>query len=385
MSSVQHQSDLEASMNELRGDFRVAPDASPLRVFMRHIWNSENSYPGMLAEAVQAQGVEVAGFGDWLSTLPRGRGVLLYHWPDRFFLARSFKERRETLVLLLGLWAGKLLWRQKVVWVVHNLQPHDRRSRRFKLAQAIFLATVDGLVFLSPSSRDAFLALYPQLQRRPRLVTTHGHYRPRESEPPSLPRALRRRAVRLAFTGRVMRYKGPDMLARVVKETPGARLVIAGRCRDPELQMELVRMAAESSSIELRLARMSEPELEAVLDGSDAVVLPYRDILNSGSALLALSRWRPVIAPRLGSLVDLQAQVGEAWLWLYDGPFGPDTLDSALTWLRETKRTSPPDLSAHDWPVIGGQVVGFLNRLANGPNTADDHSSYAQQPGSAGG
>src|SRR3546814_7963709 len=60
--------------------------------------------------------------------------------------------------------------------------------------------------------------------------------------------------------------------------------------------------------------------IERITDEADAVVLPYRDIVNSGSALLALSRFRPVIAPRLGSLIELQGQVGEDWLWLYDGP-----------------------------------------------------------------
>src|SRR3546814_10110494 len=59
---------------------------------------------------------------------------------------------------------------------------------------------------------------------------------------------------------------------------------------------------------------------DLITDEADAVVLPYRDIVNSGSALLALSRFRPVIAPRLGSLIELQGQVGEDWLWLYDGP-----------------------------------------------------------------
>jgi len=38
------------------------------------------------------------------------------------------------------------------------------------------------------------------------------------------------------------------------------------------------------------------------LGDADAVVLPFRDILTSGSAILALSHGRPVIAPALGCL-----------------------------------------------------------------------------------
>ena len=37
---------------------------------------------------------------------------------------------------------------------------------------------------------------------------------------------------------------------------------------------------------------------------ADVVVLPFRKVTTSGSALLALSLGRPVVAPRLGALRD---------------------------------------------------------------------------------
>src|SRR3546814_4416972 len=74
-----------------------------------------------------------------------------------------------------------------------------------------------------------------------------------------------------------------------------ARLVIAGYCTDADLTAELRQAAASAGNIHLQLEYLSDAEIERITDEADAVVLPYRDIVNSGSALLALSRFRPGI------------------------------------------------------------------------------------------
>jgi glycosyltransferase involved in cell wall biosynthesis len=55
-------------------------------------------------------------------------------------------------------------------------------------------------------------------------------------------------------------------------------------------------------------------------------VLPFRDILTSGSAILALSHGRPVIAPALGCLPETLP--ADATI-LYD-PTAPDALANAI-------------------------------------------------------
>ena len=65
------------------------------------------------------------------------------------------------------------------------------------------------------------------------------------------------------------------------------------------------------------------------LPATDLVVLPYRDILNSGSAVLALSFDRPVLVPRRGSLGDLQNHVGRQWVRTYEGDIGAAELEAA--------------------------------------------------------
>ena len=50
----------------------------------------------------------------------------------------------------------------------------------------------------------------------------------------------------------------------------------------------------------LALRYIPDAELQVWLRAADVVVLPFRDILTSGSAILALSFGRAVVAPALG-------------------------------------------------------------------------------------
>lgn len=99
------------------------------------------------------------------------------------------------------------------------------------------------------------------------------------------------------------------------------RVKIIGWSKDPEFTLFLKDLAANSPAVELDIRDELVPQndLEAALDLSDGVVLPYRKILNSGAALFALSRNRPVMAPRLGTLPELKDEIGRDWVHLYAG------------------------------------------------------------------
>ena len=111
-----------------------------------------------------------------------------------------------------------------------------------------------------------------------------------------------------AFVGAIRGYKGVgELLEAFAGSTdlgPDARLLICGKPLPARLGRELEQRAVADPRIVLRLERMPEEELSQVLRAADVVVLPFRDILTSGSAILALSLGRPVIAPALGCLPE---------------------------------------------------------------------------------
>ena len=85
----------------------------------------------------------------------------------------------------------------------------------------------------------------------------------------------------------------------------------------------------------LDLAFQSDAAIASWLRAADLVVLPYRAIQNSGSAMLALSADRPVVVPALGAMRELQAAVGEDWVRCYEGDFDADELERSIRWARE--------------------------------------------------
>src|SRR5690606_36127483 len=63
---------------------------------------------------------------------------------------------------------------------------------------------------------------------------------------------------------------------------------------------------------------------------ADLVVLPYREILNSGTALLALSFDRPVLLPEAGAGDELTRRVGSEWVCTYEHELSATDIERGL-------------------------------------------------------
>ena len=71
-------------------------------------------------------------------------------------------------------------------------------------------------------------------------------------------------------------------------------------------------------------------------------MLPFSDIMHSGSAMLALSFNRPVLVPARGSLPELQMRVGSEWVRTYDGELTAAILKDAAAWAKSRKSRIAP-------------------------------------------
>jgi glycosyltransferase involved in cell wall biosynthesis len=120
-----------------------------------------------------------------------------------------------------------------------------------------------------------------------------------------------------AFVGHCRRYKNvTTLVAAFQQHFDDAWLVIPGKCPEDAYRAELealVRTKPQRILCELRY--IDDGDLQYFVRAADAVVLPFQDVLTSGSAILALSFGRPVVAPRRGNLIEL---VNEEVGILYD-------------------------------------------------------------------
>ena len=269
-----------------------------------------NPYQRLLYAEMEELDVEVRYLGDItpsrtlnLLLLPfeltvrrcRGLDIVHLHWVFGFEL--PFRARSRVMGALSEAWF-RLFLRSvpalglRLVWTAHNLLPHspvfwdDLRARRRLVAAA-------DLVLAHSESTLTGLA---ELGARPRrsAVVEHGPF-PSGVRPASA--VNEGNPLTIAFIGSVADYKGVEDLLSAFGSLPpsDARLVVAGRCSDPALAKRLRAMAEPLDRVELRLAWLSDDELDGVplvvpdLTGfaqlPDAAVLRYEEPTGLADAL----------------------------------------------------------------------------------------------------
>jgi glycosyltransferase involved in cell wall biosynthesis len=316
-----------------------------------------NPYQRLLAGALTEVGVEATAVHAWSKRAPllgtwlrQGRPQVVHvHWIHEF-LGGSKGRPSARAVRWFG-WQLRLLRALgvRVVWTVHNLKGHEASGDDANDAAAhrSIIEHAHAIILHCDFARDALVELYqPSEAARARMhVLPHGNYLRQYDV--DADQAAARRALGLADAGTVFAFVGSirgyknvgellDAFMSVAELAPRDRLLISGKPLPRKLGRQLERLAAADRRIVLQLDRLPEDELSRTLRAADVVVLPFRDILTSGSAILALSHGRPVIAPAMGCLPGTLP--GEA-TFLYD-PDDEGALADAL------RRAAAADLAA---------------------------------------
>lgn len=303
--------------------------------------------------------------------------ILHIHWPDHILrLSNSFKIRLRLwklskLVKKLHASSGKL------IWTVHNLQPHkSSHPSLVKEGLAKIVDMTDGFIFLSEASRKEFFHLHPYAVDTPSVVIPHVHYRDYYKE---LDRsfALRKlmitpKPIQLLCFGVIRPHKGYERLfdvARHIESYQRVGWVIAGNPGKKCISQKLEALWSQNQLVYKACRHIEDVEIEKLFAASDVVVLPYEKILNSGTAILALSLGRKVIAPAIGSLAELQASVGTHWVYLYDPPIDRAKLDAAITWAETPlPLNAKPDLRSMSPRSVAKSTSDFYRELLKRDN-----------------
>lgn len=297
------------------------------------------------------------------------------HWPEKFLRI----PRRAEAALKVGTLAALVRWARmrgtRLVWTVHNLRSHERLYPRMEEWLRTWLVRqLDGVIALSEASAEAALARFPDLRRLPLAIIPHGHYV--EAYPNRIDRTTARERLGLTpgqrvflFIGQVRRYKNVVPLIEAFRclPDPDLRLVVAGLANDAQIEAEVMAAAGRDDRVLAHLRLIPDDDLQVYLNAAELVVLPYQEILNSGSALLALSFARPLLVPDKGSLTELAAQFGAPWVMTYDGPLTAATLDHALATLArqpaDPAALRPRLEQALGWPRIAAETLAFYRTL----------------------
>lgn len=305
---------------------------------------STNPYLLQLVQSLRPL-VDVRCFS-WRVALGGRYDVLHIHWPEVLLRGSTFPRTWAKRFLFALLLLRLRLSRIAIVRTLHNVDPHETGP----WAERILLAACDRQtalwIRLNPTTR-------PPIADRPISTILHGDYREwfaRHPRPASVPGRL------LSF-GLLREYKGVDLLADVFGDVtaPGSTLHVAGSPASPEFADQLRTIAARDRRITLALGYVSDADLAHEVGEAELVVLPYREMHNSGAILLALSLARPVLVPSTPVTEMLREEVGDCWVHTYEGTISDLAIRAACAEVRNHSAMVLPDLTLRNWPDIARQ------------------------------
>lgn len=165
---------------------------------------------------------------------------------------------------------------------------------------------------------------------------------------------------RLLCFGRLLAYKGLDLLAdALVLIGPRDDLVVRIVGRGPDSPVLDTLRAMPHVTVENRW--VPEEEVGRLLAWSDALVLPYREASQSGVAAAALAAGRPVIATRVGGLVE---QLGGRTGALLCDPTAEGVAGAVRDLLAAPPVVVPPDDANAAWEAMAADLLAQLRTLA---------------------
>ena len=300
---------------------------------------------------------------------PQAGDILHIHWPDRFFRSAN------KLSIGLKLWGFTRLAKKikrhkaKIVWTVHNIEPHKYHYQS-TVAKGVkkIASLVDGLIFLSESNRLAFFDKYPELETQvATAVIPHIDYRGYypQAQPLDIDPSLSDR-IKILYFGVIRSHKGLEGMcqaAQAIGSKDKLAWLLAGDPGEQGLSQELANLINKLPIAYKNFNHVNDQELANIFSAADIVLLPYEKIFNSGTAILAVSMGKRLIAPAMGSLVDLQKSVGDHWIYLYQPPLTPEKLERALVWHRQNPSDGAPDLSELSPQAVSAKTGRFYRAL----------------------
>ena len=223
----------------------------------------------------------------------------------------------------------KLLCRARVLLIVDNAIPHEKRPGDMLFTKLVFSLT-DYFVVMSEAVRDDLLKVKPGAKF---ILTPHPLYEV-FGEPKAKDEAKRALGVSgpvILFFGFIREYKGLhvllDAMPKILKDVP-LTLVVAGEFyEDKDSYMEQIDRLQLKGSVEVLDKFIPNEAVGDYFSAADVLVLPYLSATQSGITQIAFAFDLPVIATRVGGLPEV---VKEGETGFLVPPDDPDALADAV-------------------------------------------------------
>ncbi|WP_336328788.1 glycosyltransferase family 4 protein [Halovenus sp. HT40] len=321
----------------------------------------------------------------------RDADILQIDWPYPHYLIRNSDSDAlnkiftvlRAVTFLLDLLVVSVL-PIKLVRVVHNKRHHEKIYPRVeRVVNELNFLVADAITVKCTRAGDIVDSHYTAASVDKMHVIPDGNYIPAYENTVSMEVARDELSIPddefvFLFFGHIREYKGvPDLLETFPDlDRSDARLWIVGNPKTDDLEAEITALA-QQDDVETVLEYIPDDRVQYYMNAADVLVLPYRDILNSGAVYAGLSFGLPVVTPAIGCLPETVPPENE---FLYD-----PTRDRAL--LQELERAyDQPDLASigranyeyaqdQSWDRVAQRVTDMYRSTLDGQNGSQTATS----------
>lgn len=231
--------------------------------------------------------------------------IIHYNWVE----ANDMRGLIVLCIKLLPLFIF-MLFGGKVVWTVHNSDPHRGNYLRFNRFIRILFARHCAKLFAHSEPAKEFIAQKLQVPLDKIQVIPHPIYpvtRITKEEASTIIKKILPdvpSGKTFLMYGHIAPYKGILEIVKLFKDMD-SQLLIAGKIKDQGYFEEIQATCQNIHNVTLLPRYIEEYEEQALFSYVDAIIFNFKKILTSGSILLAGSYGTPIISrPVLTAIPD---------------------------------------------------------------------------------
>ena len=235
-----------------------------------------------------------------------------FDWINKYYLKKnSILTAISSSWFLFQIYFITKILRIKVVWTMHNMLPHDSKQIRInKLVQQKFIDQCKWIRVFSESTIKKLKNIYSIDNIKKIIAVPEGSYVNYYQNNISKKDAKKKLKIKnekiFLYIGTIKPYKGIiDLINTFFKiNHDNVKLIIAGKVVNKNYLNKINKLIKNNSSIILINEFIAPDDLQIFFNATDVVILPFKNIENSGSAILAMGFKKVIIAPSRGVLPD---------------------------------------------------------------------------------
>lgn len=277
------------------------------------------------------------------------------------------KENPDYIYIPMGdMWNPfvlPLISKYKIIYTIHDVNPHEGEKSVYKVIihkispkykqRFIVLSEKSKKILLEKGIPSSDIEVIPHA-----AFTVYGTASSRRTQ--------ENRSFKILFFGRIIKYKGLEVLLNALKDIPNdldISLRIAGS-GDLTPYQDLLKY--NERKIELFHQWISDEDVAKYFKDVDVVVLPYTDASQSGVIPLAYAFSNPVIVTDVGSLAE---QVVDGITGFVINPNDAKSLAHKIIWMYENRSiTNRMGKEAYSymiehltWEASANKLINFIN------------------------